>query len=255
MIACVLCLAGCNGKESVSDFQQTKMDYAIDTAKAALGLLKNQAEKRNTDELSEYTKEEIATALVQTYKMEFDGGSYVGMVTSFEKGIDEIGDFDPDNDLGEATARVDKHQIIVDIPVKGSKGEAVAEFVISNDTFQKVEGAALNPKKTFGQMMQKAGLNTVIGMGTVFSMLLFMSILISCFGIIPKIMGQGKKENEVKSTTGIENAVAQITTQEDQYEETDDCELVAVIAAAIAAYEGSTSTDGFVVRSIRKRNK
>ena len=103
--------------------------------------------------------------------------------------------------------------------------------------------------------MQKAGLNTVIGMGTVFSMLLFMSILISCFGIIPKIMGQGKKENEVKSTTGIENAVAQITTQEDQFEEADDCELVAVIAAAIAAYEGSTSTDGFVVRSIRKRNK
>ena len=33
---------------------------------------------------------------------------------------------------------------------------------------------------------------------------------------------------------------------------TDDTELVAVIAAAIAAYEG-TSTDGFVVRSIRRR--
>ena len=31
-----------------------------------------------------------------------------------------------------------------------------------------------------------------------------------------------------------------------------DTELVAVIAAAIAAYEG-TSTDGFVVRSIRRR--
>ena len=31
-----------------------------------------------------------------------------------------------------------------------------------------------------------------------------------------------------------------------------DAQLVAVIAAAIAAYEGTTSTDGFVVRSIRK---
>ena len=30
-------------------------------------------------------------------------------------------------------------------------------------------------------------------------------------------------------------------------------ELVAVIAAAIAAYEGSTNTEGFVVRSIRRR--
>ena len=35
---------------------------------------------------------------------------------------------------------------------------------------------------------------------------------------------------------------------------TDDLELVAVIAAAIAASEGAASTDGFVVRSIRKSN-
>ena len=35
----------------------------------------------------------------------------------------------------------------------------------------------------------------------------------------------------------------------------DDTELVAVIAAAIAAYEGAISTDGFVVRSIRKINR
>ena len=34
----------------------------------------------------------------------------------------------------------------------------------------------------------------------------------------------------------------------------DDQELVAVIAAAVAAYEG-TSADGFVVRSIRKSKK
>ena len=34
--------------------------------------------------------------------------------------------------------------------------------------------------------------------------------------------------------------------------EADDTELVAVIAAAIAASEGAASTDGFVVRSIRK---
>ncbi|MFQ7847658.1 MAG: OadG family transporter subunit [Sellimonas intestinalis] len=35
---------------------------------------------------------------------------------------------------------------------------------------------------------------------------------------------------------------------------TDDLELAAVITAAIAASEG-TSTDGFVVRSIKKRRK
>lgn len=40
---------------------------------------------------------------------------------------------------------------------------------------------------------------------------------------------------------------------EETVEETDDLELIAVISAAIAAAEG-TSTDGFVVRSIRRRS-
>ena len=42
-----------------------------------------------------------------------------------------------------------------------------------------------------------------------------------------------------------------VTDEEDL---TDDYELVAVIAAAIAASEGAASTDGFVVRSIRRAN-
>ena len=49
---------------------------------------------------------------------------------------------------------------------------------------------------------------------------------------------------------GIDKAVTQIAAQEEP--EADDTELVAVIAAAIAASEGAASTDGFVVRSIRK---
>ena len=48
-------------------------------------------------------------------------------------------------------------------------------------------------------------------------------------------------------------APAPAPAEEEQEEElADDGELVAVIAAAIAAYEGSTSTDGFVVRSIKR---
>ena len=35
----------------------------------------------------------------------------------------------------------------------------------------------------------------------------------------------------------------------------DDLELVAVIAAAIAAYEGSEDASGYVVRSIKKSKK
>ena len=49
-----------------------------------------------------------------------------------------------------------------------------------------------------------------------------------------------------------DNAIAQIVSNEEENVE-DDLELIAVITAAIAASEG-TSTDGLVVRSIRKVN-
>ena len=264
MIACVLCLAGCNGKEAVSEFQQQKIDMAKNTSSYMFEVLVAQSKQDTIDFVGQLTKEEAELLVSDTFKIplenggeegiKVDGGSFKGMLISFQKGLEEIGEIDR-NAMGEAEARVDKHQIIVEIPVVGSKSEGTAEFVISNDTFQRVEGAALNPKKTFGQMMQKAGLNTVIGMGTVFAMLLFMSILISCFRIVPAIMGQGKKEKETQANTGIQNAVTQIEANEAVADEADDCELVAVIAAAIAAFEGSASTDGFVVRSIRKRNK
>ena len=59
-----------------------------------------------------------------------------------------------------------------------------------------------------------------------------------------------ESDKEEAKNAGIDKAVTQIAAQEEP--EADDTELVAVIAAAIAASEGAVSTDGFVVRSIRK---
>ena len=56
------------------------------------------------------------------------------------------------------------------------------------------------------------------------------------------------KQEEIK-TKAVDNTIAQIIEKE---ELSDDLELVAVIAAAVAASQGASSTDGFVVRSIRK---
>ena len=61
----------------------------------------------------------------------------------------------------------------------------------------------------------------------------------------------GAKKEE-KPAGGVENAISQIVTAEEESDETDDLELVAVITAAIAASEG-TSSDGLVVRSIKRR--
>ncbi len=104
------------------------------------------------------------------------------------------------------------------------------------------------------ETIEQAGLNTLLGMGMAF----FVLILIMCvIYLFPVVLGTGEKKNKKKTeqvTTeqSIENTITQIVANEEQE---NDAELVAVIAAAIAAYEGSTSTDGFQVRSIRKRGK
>ena len=103
--------------------------------------------------------------------------------------------------------------------------------------------------KAMGEKMEQAGLNTLMGIGIVFLMLIFLSFLISQFKHISNLT----EKKDSKSAAPAAPAPAPAPAEEEQEEElADDGELVAVIAAAIAAYEGSTSTDGFVVRSIKR---
>ena len=106
-----------------------------------------------------------------------------------------------------------------------------------------------------GTLMAQAGMNTVMGIGIVFLTLLFLSWLIGRLHIIPDIVeGRKKKSAEPAKAAAPAPAPAPAPAAEEEEELVDDTELVAVIAAAIAASE-NTSTDGFVVRSIKKANK
>lgn len=46
--------------------------------------------------------------------------------------------------------------------------------------------------------MKNAALNTVLGMGTVFVILILISLIISCFSLIPKIEAAFKKKEPAK---------------------------------------------------------
>ncbi|MDU2211481.1 MAG: OadG family protein, partial [Eubacterium sp.] len=117
------------------------------------------------------------------------------------------------------------------------------ELVIDDDF--NLDSGAINPTYTTGEKMEKAVLNTVLGMGTVFIVLIFISYIISLLQHVNKI-GAKKQTAEAPQQTAPAPVV-----EEPEDEEEDDCELVAVITAAIAASEG-TAADGLVVRSIRK---
>ena len=88
-------------------------------------------------------------------------------------------------------------------------------------------------KMGLGEILSKAALNTCLGMGTVFLMLLFISCVISLLRFIPD-----KKEKRA-----------------------DDDEIAAVIAAALQAFEEDEKEEEsvtrtatvFTARKIRKR--
>ncbi len=100
--------------------------------------------------------------------------------------------------------------------------------------------------------MGRAGLNTVLGIGIVFTVLIFICIIISCFKLINKTQVK-KPETPVKAP----EPVPEITEEDEDL--TDDLQLIAVITAAITAYEeaegGYVPEDGLVIRSIRKVNR
>ena len=200
------------------------------------------------------TAEGLTDAIVQLKDEEIENYMSSGddfttsAMQSWQTSKDELGAKKESN--GETTVTFKDDQYTVTVPLKFEKADA--NFVYVFDSQGTPTSMSVDVQYGMGKTLQRAGLNTLMGIGTVFVMLIMISLIISLFNFIPRIQAafskKGKKE-ETKNA-GIDKAVTQIAAQEEA--EADDTELVAVIAAAIAASEGAASTDGFVVRSIRK---
>ena len=242
-----LMLCACGKEEQVSDIQQMRTDlvckiannYAIDTISE---MAQNPA--YFIADYSELTYDELAQAILDYPGIHTDGYVLANAITSFQMGFEEAGAI---VEWGSPVATVNGNEIIVDFEVVCERRYADIEFIFRNDLSNpEMLSATFNTRYTMAEKMSKAGLNTVIGMGTVFVMLIVISFIISLFGLFS---GQNKKPD--KKEESINKAVEQIEKNENA-ELASNAELVAVIAAAIAAYEGASNTNGFTVRSVKK---
>ena len=141
--------------------------------------------------------------------------------------------------------------IVIKTDCEFENGESVVTTTLSLDDLSLVSMEFATAEKTMGQKMEEAVLNTLMGVCVVFAMLFFLSFLISQFKHISKLEEGFKKKNTPAAPAPAPVAAPAPVEEE---EVVDDGELIAVIAAAIAAAEGTT-TDGFVVRSIKKSNR
>lgn len=204
----------------------------------------------SAEQLIQYGEQNVASMqqiISQDAESQYEDSEviYAGL-TNMKSAMEDIGEYQG-TDGGDVVFKDD--EIIVNINLLGSEHDAVVEILLDED--MAFTSIATNVSYSLGEKMEKAALNTLLGMGTVFVVLILISLIISLFGFIPKIQAAFSKKPAETKETKTESVTAPVVEEE----LSDDLELVAVISAAIAAYEGSGSTDGFVVRSIRKANK
>lgn len=171
----------------------------------------------------------------------------IGAMTSWNTAKKELGEKKDEQD-GKTEAEVTHGQCTVTVPVAFEKADANFVYVFGEDGTP--VSMTVDIQYPMSVTLQRAGLNTLMGLATVFLMLIFLSFVIYLFRFIPGLLEGKKKQAEVPAAAPAP-AVAVPVVEETA---ADDGELIAVIAAAIAASEG-TGTDGFVVRSIRKLNR
>ena len=188
----------------------------------------------------------VRSIVDQNMQDQYAGDAVVSAaLSSWTSALEDIGEV---NSIGNHEVSIGDNGVTINVKVDGSSHDALIEILLDEDL--SLTSITTNVEYTFGELMTNAALNTVLGMGTVFVVLILICLIIYCFAFIPKIQAafSGKKKEET-AAPAVSAAPVQAAVEE---ELTDDSELVAVIAAAVAACEGAVSTDGFVVRSIRR---
>lgn len=196
-------------------------------------------------QIAGFSDEEIENYLAQ------DDAFTTATMESWKSVKDELGAYS-----SIVSQDVEKDGDVVMISTVAQFEKAKADVVLMLDLGQQMyTSMTYSVQYSLAANMQRAGMNTLMGIGIVFLMLLFLSFVIGLFKYIEKFQNVGKKkaaEEAPKAEEAPAPAIAQSEAADEDF--ADDLELVAVISAAIAAYE-NTSGDSFVVRSIKKSNK
>ena len=178
----------------------------------------------------------------------------VKMLRNWYSNMDSCGEFRGIKSYtADMTDQVLKMELDADY-AEAEKNDSQITVGFTYDLARNVTLLTWTVKDSFSASVGKAGMNTVIGLGTVFVVLLFLTFIISQIHWIPDILGGKKKEKEEEAASAVVKETPAPAVVEAIPEEADDLELIAVISAAIAASEQAPA-DGFVVRSIRRRGR
>lgn len=236
VLVCIVSLAACGGnKESTRN-----ADVQSQAEQNAVGLAQTIVELSDSD--------------IENYMISGDEFTENAMA-AWDGAREELGELVEIKD-GDLTTEYDESSKVYTVTVPAEFENADSNFVFEFDRTGSPSTLSVEVVYSKGEALQQAAMNTVMGLVVVFIVLAFLSFVISLLKYVPGLVNSfGKKKNQELSDvqenqTSVEEVSAQ-KNEEDISENVTDPELIAVIAAAIAAAEG-TSQDGFQVRSVRR---
>ncbi len=251
MLACMLTLTACSttGEVPNEEVFRSKSDACITMLTSVdEATLKAQVENLERD-FDDFEQEVALYPYIggTGQKFDFTAEAYLSMLKAFESSMEDLGAYvqvkeyeggkvDGDETTYYAVYEFEKHDLRLTLVFD-------KDFVINT--------VAVDPILSTGEILTKAGLNTLLGMGSVFVVLIIICLLIYCFNFIPLIQKKFSKKQAVPAAPA-KTGPAPVQAPAAAEPEVDDLEVIAVITAAVAAAMGTASADGFTVRSIRR---
>ena len=182
--------------------------------------------------------------LIDQFGLPFTAESFSTAFAGYAGSMDELGGYLSTDSYDEPEIKGEDVSFVVNMSFE----KRTAELSLVFNKKGIVQSVTLDPDYSTGEILKKAGMNTILGMGTVFIVLIFISLVIYCFNFIP---GNRTPKEEEKKKPAPKQRPAKKASRAAKEKPADDKELVAAITVAICAYNGA-SPEGFVVRSIRR---
>lgn len=244
MAVCLFALAGCSAAVDTAETIDPQIEMAMQSGSQQYLDLFNQMDDASIEQALATSVKNKDTVMENALK-------------SWDSIKDDLGAF-----VSSETAVVTKSDDGYVARMNTVYEKRAMEFtLIADEDLNKVETISFSPVYTTGEKMAKAGMNTLMGMGVVFAVLIFISWLISMFKYINVFEAKMKAKKAAAApapaaapqAAPAAPAPAPAAAPAEEENLTDDTELVSVITAAVAAYEGKETVDnGLVVRSIKR---
>ena len=249
----VLCMAVCFFALSACG---SASEEAVEPISPEIEQTMSDGAKSYLEQFASYSDEDLAAQLKQAEKQK--NTVIESAISSWTSSKDDLGKMGEIQSVTVERADDDSYTAVVQASFEKRD---LTFSLTAEESVSSYGGTSLVPTElsfvvnySFGEKMEKAALNTLMGMGTVFIVLIFISLLISCFKYISVFENKKKAPAPAAPAAPAPAAPAPVALTTAAPAGTDDAEMerLAIMTAIIEHRRRTASSDSLVVRPIKR---